>query len=292
MKLKGGKKSSSSLLHYEAPLPLGYSIEDFLPHGGINKFQSVAYSNFMRKPSCYSFLYSKPLSCPVSLLIKVEADQAFTNNQIALDRVKRDYVEGIGDILDLVLIGAWHGNRRKAGWYSPFIVACYNPDTEEFQSVCHVMSSFSDSFYLEVVNNLNCFYYSVDNLYKDIFLCGKMDGQGWVPVSLSVTFNMVSQKGDHEHNGDIICSKRFDRTWNTVEKIRRREDWMRWLLPSMENPNGHGSTPHLTLNHDDSAIHPMQPLRLEESSSQATMSHTQTEVALDRGSASCSCNSQ
>ncbi|XP_042392828.1 DNA ligase 6-like isoform X2 [Zingiber officinale] len=119
--------------------------------------------------------------------ITVEADQAFANNQLALDRVnlffeearnsscegimvktlddfgysaskrceawlkvKRDYVEGIGDSLDLVLIGAWHGNGRKAGWYSPFLVACYNPDTEEFQSVCRVMSGFSDSFYLEM----------------------------------------------------------------------------------------------------------------------------------------------
>ncbi|KAG6502792.1 hypothetical protein ZIOFF_035080 [Zingiber officinale] len=130
---------------------------------------------------------TRDLSCTVSLLIKVEADQAFANNQLALDRVnlffeearnsscegimvktlddfgysaskrceawlkvKRDYVEGIGDSLDLVLIGAWHGNGRKAGWYSPFLVACYNPDTEEFQSVCRVMSGFSDSFYLEM----------------------------------------------------------------------------------------------------------------------------------------------
>lgn len=29
-------------------------------------------------------------------------------------------------------------------------MACYNPDTEEFQSVCRVMSGFSDSFYTEV----------------------------------------------------------------------------------------------------------------------------------------------
>lgn len=31
-------------------------------------------------------------------------------------QVKRDYVEGLGDSLDLVPIGAWHGNGRKAGW--------------------------------------------------------------------------------------------------------------------------------------------------------------------------------
>lgn len=65
-------------------------------------------------------------------------------------KVKRDYVEGLNDSLDLVPIGAWHGNGRKAGWYSPFLVACYNPDTEEYESVCRVMSGFSDAFYIEM----------------------------------------------------------------------------------------------------------------------------------------------
>ncbi|XVE81309.1 hypothetical protein DITRI_Ditri15bG0053500 [Diplodiscus trichospermus] len=65
-------------------------------------------------------------------------------------KVKRDYVEGLGDSLDLVPIAAWYGNGRKAGWYSPFLMACYNPDTEDFQSVCRVMSGFSDSFYKEM----------------------------------------------------------------------------------------------------------------------------------------------
>ncbi|KAB5516556.1 hypothetical protein DKX38_027204 [Salix brachista] len=44
MESKGGKKSSSSKsLIYEAPL--GYSIEDLRPAGGIKKFRSAAYSN-------------------------------------------------------------------------------------------------------------------------------------------------------------------------------------------------------------------------------------------------------
>lgn len=29
-------------------------------------------------------------------------------------------------------------------------MACFNPETEEYQSVCRVMSGFSDSFYIEV----------------------------------------------------------------------------------------------------------------------------------------------
>ncbi|OIV89048.1 hypothetical protein TanjilG_30826 [Lupinus angustifolius] len=47
MESKGGKQKSSSSskssLFYEAPL--GYSIEDIRPNGGIKKFRSAAYSN-------------------------------------------------------------------------------------------------------------------------------------------------------------------------------------------------------------------------------------------------------
>ncbi|CAA7390615.1 unnamed protein product [Spirodela intermedia] len=51
MESKGGlkKSGSSSSLQYEAPL--GYSIEDVRPNGGIKKFRSAAYSNCVRKPS-------------------------------------------------------------------------------------------------------------------------------------------------------------------------------------------------------------------------------------------------
>jgi len=80
-------------------------------------------------------------------------------------QVKRDYVEGLGDSLDLVPVGAWYGNGRKAGWYSPFLMACYNPETEEFQSVCRVMSGFSDEFYKQV--QLHC---CLDVSTEDLFL--------------------------------------------------------------------------------------------------------------------------
>ncbi|KAL2645294.1 hypothetical protein R1flu_012881 [Riccia fluitans] len=65
-------------------------------------------------------------------------------------KIKRDYLEGLNDSLDLVPIGAWYGNGRKAGWYSPFLLACYDPEREEYQSVCRVMSGFTDVFYKEM----------------------------------------------------------------------------------------------------------------------------------------------
>lgn len=62
-------------------------------------------------------------------------------------KVKRDYLEGMADTLDLVPIGGWWGNGRKAGWLSPILMACYDPRTEEWQSVCRVMSGFTDAMY-------------------------------------------------------------------------------------------------------------------------------------------------
>ncbi|XP_026666325.2 S-adenosylmethionine decarboxylase proenzyme-like [Phoenix dactylifera] len=57
MEAKHGDELSNKYLHYEAPL--GYSIEDIRPHGGIKRFRSAAYSNCARKPSM-----ALPISAP------------------------------------------------------------------------------------------------------------------------------------------------------------------------------------------------------------------------------------
>jgi DNA ligase 1 len=51
-------------------------------------------------------------------------------------KLKRDYIAGMADTFDLVPIGAWHGNGRKAQWLSPVLLACYDPSTGELQSLC------------------------------------------------------------------------------------------------------------------------------------------------------------
>ncbi|KAL0801119.1 hypothetical protein Bca101_056295 [Brassica carinata] len=91
-------------------------------------------------------------SCERIMVKSLDVDAGYcpTKRSDSWLKVKRDYVDGLGDTLDLVPIGAWHGNGRKAGWFSPFLMACYNPETEEFQSVCRVMSGFSDAFYIEM----------------------------------------------------------------------------------------------------------------------------------------------
>ncbi|TKY88995.1 hypothetical protein EX895_002236 [Sporisorium graminicola] len=65
-------------------------------------------------------------------------------------KVKKDYVDGLGDSLDLVPIGAWHGMGRKASWWSPMLLALYEPTTGVLQAVCKCISGFTDAFYKDL----------------------------------------------------------------------------------------------------------------------------------------------
>ncbi|THH07503.1 hypothetical protein EW145_g3341 [Phellinidium pouzarii] len=62
-------------------------------------------------------------------------------------KLKKDYVLGLGDSLDLVPIGAWHGNGRKAAWWSPILLAVWDENVGQLVGLCKCMSGFTDEFY-------------------------------------------------------------------------------------------------------------------------------------------------
>ncbi|GJZ49135.1 DNA ligase 6 isoform X1 [Tanacetum coccineum] len=67
-------------------------------------------------------------SCEVLMIKSIDIEVGYLPSKRSDSwlKFKQDYVEGLNDSLDLVHIGAW---------YSPFLMACYDPDTEEYQNM-------------------------------------------------------------------------------------------------------------------------------------------------------------
>ncbi|KAG8531561.1 uncharacterized protein KY384_003191 [Bacidia gigantensis] len=60
-------------------------------------------------------------------------------------KVKKDYLSGIGDSLDLAVIGAYYGRGKRTSVYGAFLLACYNPAEERFETVCNIGTGFSEA---------------------------------------------------------------------------------------------------------------------------------------------------
>jgi DNA ligase 1 len=60
-------------------------------------------------------------------------------------KIKKDYA-GMVDTLDLVPIGGFYGQGRRVGLFGSFLLAVYDPDQDEYQSISKCMTGFTDQF--------------------------------------------------------------------------------------------------------------------------------------------------
>jgi DNA ligase-1 len=70
-------------------------------------------------------------------------------------KIKKDYLSGAGDSLDLVVLGAYYGKGKRTSVYGAFHLACYNTTTEMYETVCNIGTGFSEVVLSELYDTLS-----------------------------------------------------------------------------------------------------------------------------------------
>ncbi|OVA03807.1 RNA-binding protein Lupus La [Macleaya cordata] len=131
------------------------------------------------------------------------------------------------------------------------------------------------------------YYFSSENLCKDIYLRQNMDEQGWVSVSLIAGFNRVKQWTNNIPF--ILDALRFSTIVEIQgDKIRRKNDWKNWLLrPSNQSVPMLG-TQSSGISNSDMLASRIKNVGLEEGKTAnnniASHIETQTDTVLSRSS--------
>ncbi|RZC50056.1 hypothetical protein C5167_018476 [Papaver somniferum] len=129
--------------------------DSFVEVPGEFKFATAVTSNDLK--AMQTFLDTAIVDGCEGLIVKTLSTEATyepakrSNNWLKL---KKDYMDNIGDSLDLVPIGAYHGRRKRTAGYGGFLLACYDDEKEEFHCTCKIGTGFSEKMLKELSSSL------------------------------------------------------------------------------------------------------------------------------------------
>jgi len=117
-------------------------------------------------------------------------------------KLKREYRNELGDSLDLIVIGAYFGRGRRTGLYGTLLLGTYNPEQDNFPSICKVGTGFTDE-------SLDQLYQILSNnvtLKKNSRIISEMEADVWLEpeLVLEIVASEITLSPIHKTGLDLI----------------------------------------------------------------------------------------
>ena len=142
-------------------------------------------------------------------------------------KLKREYRNDLGDSLDLVVIGAYFGRGRRTGLYGTLLLGTYNPEEDNFPSICKVGTGFTD----ESLDQLFQILSNKVTLKKNSRIISEMEADVWLEpelvleiVASEITLSPIHKTGLGLIRKDTGFALRFPKFTGKIRYEKAIED--------------------------------------------------------------------